>query len=124
MNQTNSNNGFTLIEVLVALVLLAIALTAMIKTASENTYNTAVLRDKYLASLVATNKINEIRASRALPKTGSTNGNIELAKQDWHWIIKVDNTADKSLRKLTIDVSLEHEKDRIIYQLTSYLGEQ
>ena len=124
MNRTNSNKGFTLVEVLVALVLLAVALTAMIKTASENTVNTATLRDKYLASLVASNKINELRSVRTLPKTGNSNGNIEMARQNWHWKIKVDNTPDSNLRKLTVDISLEQDKDKTLYTLTSYLGEQ
>lgn len=124
MNRTSSNNGFTLVEVLVALVLLAVALSAMIKTASENIVNTATLRNKYLASLIASNKVNEIRAVHTLPKTGNSNGNIELAKQNWHWKIKVDNTPDSNLRKLTVDISLDQDKDKTLYTLTSYLGEQ
>lgn len=119
-----SAKGFTLVEVLVALVILAVALSAMIKTASENTVNTAKLRDKYFASLVATNKINEIRAARTLPKSGTSNGNVDMARQSWHWNIKVDKTPDESLRKLTVDISAEHDQDHIIYTLTSYLGEQ
>lgn len=122
MSRINSSKGFTLVEVLVALVLLAVALSAMIKTASENTVNTAKLRDKYFASLVATNKVNEIRASGTAPKRGTSNGNIELAKQNWHWNIKIDNTEDKDLNKLTVSISPEYDKDRIVYTLTSFVG--
>ena len=100
MKAVNSSKGFTLVEVLVALVLLAVALSAMIKTASENTVNTAYLRDKYLAGLVAMNKIDEMMAGRVWPATGNSNGKVEMARQTWFWQMKIENTPDESLRKV------------------------
>ena len=115
--------GFTLVEVLVSLVLLAVALSAMIKTASETTVNTAVMRDKFLASLVATNKINEIYLQKLWPGTGNSNGSEEMGNQNWFWQMEVDNTPEPSLRKIIVTISAEDSKDRTLYSLTAYVGQ-
>jgi general secretion pathway protein I len=119
-----SGKGFTLVEVLVALVLLAVALSAMIKTASENTVNTAYLRNKYLAGMVAMNKIDEMHASRAWPSTGKSNGKAELARQTWYWDMEIENTPDENLRKVELKISPEQDREKILYTLTGYIGQQ
>ncbi len=124
MNPMSSDKGFTLVEVLVALVLLAVALSAVIKTASENTLNTAYLRNKYLAGLVAMNKLDEMHAGRAWPSTGNSNGKAELARQTWYWQMKIENTADENLRKVELKVSPEQDKEKILYTLTGYIGQR
>jgi len=116
--------GFTLVEVLVSLVLLAVALSAMIKTASENTVNTATIRNKYLASIIATNKISELQIAKTWPSTGKSNGNTELARQDWHWQMEIENTPDENLRKVILKISLEENKEKTFYTLNAYLGQR
>jgi general secretion pathway protein I len=115
--------GFTLVEVLVALVILAVALTAMIKTASETTVNTAVMRDKFFASLVATNKINELHIQKLWPSTGDSNGMEEMGNQSWFWQMKVDTTPEPTLRKVIVNISSESNKDRVLYSLIAYVGQ-
>ncbi len=110
--------------VLVALVLLAVALTAMIKTASENTINTATIRNKYFASMVAMNKISELQIAKVWPSTGNSNGNTELARQRWHWQMKVENTPDSTLRKVIVKISLDENKEKTFYTLNGYIGQQ
>lgn len=122
MNRINTTRGFTLLEVLVALVLLAVALAAIIKTASENTINTAHLRNKYFASIVASNKLAELRVAKTWPGTGFSNGRTELAKQKWQWNVQVENTPDDRLRKLTLTVAHEQDKDNLLFRVTSYIG--
>jgi len=118
----NNSKGFTLLEVLVALVLLAVALSAIIKTSSENTLNTATLRNKYLASIVAGNKLAELQVAKTWPGIGFSNGNAELAQQKWEWNLKVEGTPDDRLRKLILTVALEQDKEHTLYRLISYLG--
>lgn len=122
MSKAGYTNGFTLLEVLVALVLLAVALSAIMKTASENTINTAHLRDKYFASIVASNKLAELQIAKTWPGVGLSNGRTELAKQKWQWKLKVEGTPDDRLRKIILTVALEQYEDNSLYRLTSYIG--
>ena len=124
VKHSDKQQGFTLIEVLVALVILAIALSAMIKTASENTINTAYLRDKYLASVVASNKLNEMRILKTWPGVGRSNGYIEMAKQRWRWEMEIKPTLDSRLRQVIIRVAHDQNEDRKLYTLNGYLNKQ
>jgi general secretion pathway protein I len=57
----NKSAGFTLIEVLIALAILSISLTAIIKSTSQNIKDTIYLQDKTIANWVAMNALNEAR---------------------------------------------------------------
>jgi general secretion pathway protein I len=96
--------GFTLLEVLVALAVLAIAMAAVIKVSVTNTSNTIYLKEKTIAHWVAVNKANEIRATGNWPSTGHKKGNVFMAKQEWRWQVKVSNTPDKNVRRMDIEV--------------------
>ena len=96
--------GFTLLEVLVALVILAIALAAVIKTTSENAKNTRYLRDKTFAHWVAMNIWTEIQAYNKWPDLGEQSGSTTMGKQEWFWHTEVSTTPDKELRRLDIRV--------------------
>ncbi len=56
-----NNTGLTLIEVLVALVILSIALTAVIKVTAQNIKNAIYVQNKIIALWVGMNVINEVR---------------------------------------------------------------
>ncbi|ABI57729.1 type II secretion system minor pseudopilin GspI [Alkalilimnicola ehrlichii MLHE-1] len=78
--------GFTLLEVLVALAILATALGAAVKVASENAANAAYLRDRTHAHWVAANQLNRFQARlEALPESGPAEGVERLGGRDWHW---------------------------------------
>ena len=124
VKRSNHHSGFTLIEVLVALVLLAIGLSAMVKSASENTLNTAYLRDKYLASLVATNKLNEMRVLKTWPGIARTNGYIEMVNLRWRWDMEIKSTPDANLRRVILRVSLEQDEEKKLFTLNGYLSKQ
>lgn len=80
--------GFTLVEVMVALAVVAVALPALMLALNQQIDGTAYLRDKSLANMVAANKLEEIRliskATQSLP-TGEGSGVRELADREWYW---------------------------------------
>jgi general secretion pathway protein I len=96
------NNGFTLLEVLVALSVLAIALAAAIKISIENAENTRYLRDKTFAHWIAMNILADIQIRQKLPilKKGSS----IMAKRKWYWRVKIANTTIKDLKRIDIEV--------------------
>ena len=66
--------GFTLVEVMVALAVVAIALPALMISLYQQVDSTGYLRDKSLAHMVAANKLSELRIRRwSFPNTSQRN---------------------------------------------------
>ncbi len=121
---TNNQKAFTLIEVLVAMVVLAMSLLAAIKVASEVTTSAIHMQDKTLAQWVAMNKVAEMRLQTTWPSIGRSNGNVEMANRSWHWQMEVKSTEDNDVRRLEVAVLPETEKDADAptVLLTAFLG--
>jgi general secretion pathway protein I len=96
--------GFTLIEVLVALAIVAIGMSALLAALSSSADSATYLRDKSFAEWVALNRIQEVRVALQRPKTGKTDGEAEMAGQKWRWSQEVLETEVKGI--LRIDVSV------------------
>lgn len=100
------NGGFTLIEVLVAVAVLAIALAAVIGATVHMADNAAYLNNKTLATLVAHNRLARYQLSPQWPALGTDSGNVTLGNHDWEWKAKVSKTQDPSLRRVDVRVML------------------
>jgi general secretion pathway protein I len=103
--------GFTLLEVLVALVVLALSLAAAIRATGGYAVNQAYLRDRTLAEWVARNQLATIQLEGTWPKIGQLKGDAELplgsadeGGREWRWVMQVTQTPEEDLRRLDIDV--------------------
>lgn len=96
--------GFTLLEILVALAVLAVALAAVIKAVGGYTSNQAYLRDRTLATWVARNVLVEQRVKVAWPDVGEIKGDTEMGGRKWHWVGTVSQTDEEELRRLDVAV--------------------
>ncbi|MCU0806913.1 MAG: type II secretion system minor pseudopilin GspI [Candidatus Contendobacter sp.] len=97
--------GFTLLEVLVALAVLAIAMGAIIGAATQSINTVATLRDQTFASWIALNQVNALLLeSKPWPEEGSSKGNAELANRTWRWEARFFKTEDPDLRRLEVTV--------------------
>ena len=96
--------GFTLLEVLVALLLLSLALVALVRLAGLDARASAQLRDGTLAQWVAANVIAETRLRTLLPAIGRSNGETTMGGQRWRWILDVDATEEPGIRRLEVEV--------------------
>lgn len=108
-----SLRGFTLIEVLVAVAVLAIAMAAVIGTAARMANNSAYLRDKTLAMLVAHNRVAKYQLQPNWPDTGDSDGEVTLAGQTWEWKAQISKTKAPSLRRVQVTVMKEDSDDSI-----------
>lgn len=79
--------GFTLVEVMIAVMVLGIALGAIIQSIGRTTENVSYLRDRTLAHWVAMNKMAELQSLKK--PVSNSSGSESMADQDWHWAIKV-----------------------------------
>ena len=82
---TRSRRGFTLLEVLIALVIVTMAVGALLGTITSSASNVAYLRQKTLAEWVALNRLTEIRISQQMPDVGKRTGSAELGGMRWQW---------------------------------------
>ena len=114
--------GFTLIEVLVALAVLAISLAAVINGISANVSNAAHLRDRTLAHWVAMNKVAEVQAGVTFPDTGVTKGAALLAGRAFDWSMTVPGTSDTNVRRLDVEVRLRQDGGQSLARLVAYAG--
>ena len=101
---TGRQRAFTLLEVLVALAVLALGMGTVLKVTVGQSDQLAYLRDKTIALWIAENKVNEIRLA-GWPATGTRSGHTLMAKKEWRWEIRVSNTADAELRRLDVSVN-------------------
>jgi general secretion pathway protein I len=102
----NRLHGFTLIEVLVALVIVAFGMGAMLAALSGSASNVAALRDKTLAQWVALNCIADVRLSLKPPQTGTIEGDVKgFGNADWHWQQIISNVQEiPGLLQITVKV--------------------
>ena len=96
--------GFTLIEVLIALAVVALALLGLTRTAAISVRDFDALRERTLAGWVAANVLAEARLSGALPSTGTSDGRVELGGRPWRWTRDVSATPDPEVRRIDIRV--------------------
>ncbi|MDN5925224.1 MAG: type II secretion system minor pseudopilin GspI, partial [Xanthomonadales bacterium] len=104
MYKTNSSAGFTLLEVLVALVVLAVALVALTHTAASETAQFSALRERTLAGWVAANALTEVQLQAGLPALGRRSGKAMLAKREWPYRLTVSSTEANEIRRVHVDV--------------------
>ena len=112
--------GFTLLEVLVALAVLAIAMGAIISVATQSANTIGYLRDQTFAGWVALNKINELSLDpEPWPERGGRKGNSELANRTWFWETRFQKTSDSDLTALEIVVR-SREGGSVLSALTAF----
>lgn len=114
-----SESGLTLIEVLIALAILSIALTAVIKSASQNIRTTLYLQNRTIATWVATDVMNSIRAGVIKPQNDLTEEDQTLG-QHWQWKATVNPTPNPRIKKIIVDVYQQPENNKLAH-LESYL---
>ncbi len=97
--------GFTLIEVLIALAVVAIALLALLGVASESVRVAGELRARTLADWVAWNRIEEARLSPKPPVLGWTSGSTTMGPQRWRWRMHARTSVLPGLYKIRVEVA-------------------
>lgn len=96
--------GFTLLEVLVALAVLALSMGAVIKAVSDYTNNQSYLRDRTMAMWVARNVLVQFQVEKEWPKVGERKGTEEMGTREWRWLAVISQTEEAELRRLDVEV--------------------
>jgi general secretion pathway protein I len=98
--------AFTLIEVLIALAILAIALAAVTRAARVATDSAQETKLRTLATWIAQNRLSEVTAASAntFPGVSETTGNASMANVEFSWRQKVSSTPNRAFRKIEVTV--------------------
>ena len=122
-----SQRGFTLVEVLVALVVVAIGLAALMIAVSGTARTSGYLRDKTLAQWIALNRLTEVRltvnklaqSGSAIPSSSSSSssissassisntgdtGQLQFAGRTWHYDTRYFDTSFQSTKRIVVRV--------------------
>lgn len=98
-------NGFTLLEIMVALAIFSLAALAMVRLQGYSVRSTANLGESSMAWQVARNVAVEILSNPAPPTLGETGGEELNGGQNWRWTANTKKTDDARLVIVDIDVA-------------------
>jgi general secretion pathway protein I len=121
MKSTRQIRGFTLIEILIALAIVAIGLAAAVRATSQVTAGSENARVRLVASWVAQDRLAERSARGDWPAPGTVSGSATQGPFAFAWREIVSATADPSLRRIDIEIAETARSHYIVARLTGYL---
>ena len=114
--------GFTLIEVMVALVVATLALVAVMASISQMIDAGTAMRERTYASWIGQNKITEMRLANTEPDVSESSGEVEFAGLDWGWTATVSETGVEFLYRVDVAVGFAGSND-VVRTVTGFIGE-
>jgi len=116
MNWKSKSVGFTLIEVMIALAIFAVAVASLSTAMHGNIRNADYLKEKTIANWIANNKLVEIHAANTYPPLQDRSDKIEYAGAEWVVTTKVQKAQTKMpIRIVEVSVGRENSDDEVDY---------
>ena len=113
--------GFTLIEVMVALVIVALGMMAVHTQLNRYVAAAAYVEQKTLASWIATNKLTELAIGPTWPELGDSDEELGFARQQWRCEIEVSETEVPNLRRVDVAVRLLTDPERVVHRVSALI---
>lgn len=119
----NSNDGFSLLELLVAIAILSMAVIPLLATQTTALRSTSQVNEKVLARIVAQNALIDFRLSDIPPVPGFSSGNEHQAGVDFTWQANIRNIPQQPLSTISLSV-MRSGQETPIYQITGFRNKQ
>ena len=113
--------GFTLVEVMVALMVFAIATVGLQSSIEQGVLTATRLEEKTVANWVAGNKLIELRMASSAPAQGRQDSEVDMAGRTWSIETEVKRTPVPDMLRIEIRVGLK-ALDGKIRRITEFLG--
>lgn len=114
--------GFTLIEVLVAMTILAVGVTALVSASGAAAWRSDFLRNREIGRWVAANRLTELTVLPAWEEVGTKNTEVEMGGRTWYVRTITQRVDDPDLRRVDVESRLDEEADGYIYVVTGFVG--
>jgi general secretion pathway protein I len=116
--------GFTLVEVLVALMIVAMGLAALMVAVSGTARTSGYLRDKTLAQWMALNRLSEVRLNLTKFGQNTDTGEINFANRTWHYDTRYYDTTVTTMKRVVVRVYAGNAKTKgnPVAESTGFLG--
>ena len=114
--------GFTLVEILVALAIVAVALAAGMRALAQSADGATTLKSRTLALWVAQNRLANAQLAQPWPAAGTSEGDASQAGARFVWRETVSGTPNPAFRKIEIVVAEPQTPDYALARLVGYLG--
>jgi general secretion pathway protein I len=113
-----------LVEVLVALVVVALGLTALMVAVNGTARTSGFLRDKSMAQWIALNRLSEVRLNVVKFGQNTDTGELQFANRKWHYDTRYFSTSIASMKRVVVRVYLGEAKTKgnPLAQAVGFLG--
>ncbi len=124
MNAVRRDAGFTLLETLVALAILAIAMAAVMRASGGGINHADAMRLRVLADWVAQDRLAEHAARGDYLAVGVQNGEVTEAGVHLMWKEEISATPNPAFRRIQVSVYTPEDPSYALRQLTGFLTQQ
>ncbi|MBS0287054.1 MAG: type II secretion system minor pseudopilin GspI [Proteobacteria bacterium] len=116
------SNGFTLVEVLIALVIVSLVFFTCLLSLSEMTKNAQYLQDKTIGAIIGSNIIVQVRTGMISTNQDITEGAVQMANQQWFWSLQKNTSSLQGEQELKVEIKNSHSKR--VYLATGFMYEK
>lgn len=113
--------GFSLVEMLVALSVFSLTVLALLNLAGENTRSALVIEERVLAGVVADNRAVEAMLATPGQLAATTSGSETVGDREWRWIRTVAPTDMDAIVRIDVTVR-PRDEDRIAAEASVFRG--
>lgn len=123
-NITAQQGGFTLLEIMVAMFIFAVAGAAIIKTTTEHINSVGKLEEITFATWIANNQLTRasLLSEKTWPPKNNERGSVEMLDRTWYWQQEVQATTDDKLKAIIMTVGNDPKYEGSIISVTSYVA--
>ncbi|MEP7327679.1 MAG: type II secretion system minor pseudopilin GspI [Betaproteobacteria bacterium] len=116
------SRGFTLVEILVALAIVAVALAAGMRALAQSADSASALKARTLALWVAQNRLAAAQLATPWPALGIADGDAAQAGTNFVWHMVIGSTPNPAFRRIEITVADPATPDYALARLIGFLG--